>query len=338
MATATLWDHNYLGGNAERVAWAYNNVSKVTLIYHRYKAVSQHIYYRDGRIAVTMNFNQQNDVSVDLPVSNTGEEWFFSGGGKGGEVSFVVTYNNDTASDFTVSDITADQTSTVTFSNPNGLSGLTHAVSWICGSSHIDLETTYDGQLTLDCNRMNEFAALHPAENSTTITVQCVTKKGTEILGTVAKNFTLYLFNGGTSPVIPSNWFSLSDQYNNKNLANYTKANISTTVTSQYGNITGYSITGTNISKYVTVSPASSVSISEIIPIPSAGTNQIILSIYDQRGNTATAISDSFNVSSYSLPTCQANIYRVNSNGEPDGTGTYLSSDIVVNYIKQLDG
>ena len=185
---------------------------------------------------------------------------------------------------------------------------------------------------------MNEFAALHPAENSTTITVQCVTKKGTEILGTVAKNFTLYLFNGGTSPVIPSNWFSLSDQYNNKNLANYTKANISTTVTSQYGNITGYSITGTNISKYVTVSPASSVSISEIIPIPSAGTNQIILSIYDQRGNTATAISDSFNVSSYSLPTCQANIYRVNSNGEPDGTGTYLSSDIVVNYIKQLDG
>ena len=254
----------------------------------------------DGTKTFNYSFSQQFNITFNGASVKTG-----SGSGSG-------TLNTIArASSFTLSSSSLDMGGSQTVNITRASSSFTHTVQYTFGgtttTSHTKTTST-----SVSFTPALSLANKIPNATSGTCTVKVTTYNGDTAIGSSSKTFTLKV----PSSVKPT--VSLGVTYNSTLsglcLAGKSTVKVTPTGTGSYSStISSYSYSGAGLS---------GTGSSKTTGTLSAGSYTISVTVTDSRGRTNSA-STSFTVYAYSNPWVTASVYRCDSNGNANASGTY---------------
>lgn len=254
----------------------------------------------DGTKTFNYSFSQQFNITFNGASVKTG-----SGSGSG-------TLNTIArASSFTLSSSSLDMGGSQTVNITRASSSFTHTVQYTFGGTTIT-PYTKTTSTSVSFTPSLDLANKIPNATSGTCTVKVTTYNGDTAIGSSSKTFTLKV----PSSVKPN--VSLGVTYNSTLsglcLAGKSTVKVTPTGTGSYSStISSYSYSGAGLS---------GTGSSKTTGTLSAGSYTITVTVTDSRGRTNSA-STSFTVHAYSNPWVTASVYRCDSNGNANASGTY---------------
>ena len=257
----------------------------------------------DGSCSTTISFSYSNGLTSAGTYTT-----------KTGSGSATITLNTiPRASSFTLSNssLNMDKPQTVTISRAS--SSFTHTVAYTFGSSTTTVATKTTST-SVSFTPPVSLASQMPNATSGACTVKVTTYNGSTAIGNVSKTFTLVV----PSTVKPSVLITPTyhDTLGGLSVAGKSTITVKPTGTGVYGStIKTYSYSGAGLS---------GTGSSKTTGTLASGTYVITVTATDSRGRTGTGTVDLV-VYPYSLPTLSASVYRCNSGGDKDITGTYAA-------------
>lgn len=236
---------------------------------------------------------------------------------KTGSGSATVTLDTiPRTSSFTLSSSSLNMGSAQTVTISRASSSFTHTVQYTFGSS-TTTAATKSTATSISFTPPTSLASQVPSATSGTCTVKVTTYNGDTSIGSASKTFTLNV----PPSIVPS--VSVATTINNAlgGLAIAGKSTVTVTPT-------GSGNTGSSISSYAySGGGLSGTGSSKTTGTLSSGTHTFSVTAKDSRGRTATA-SKSITVYAYSNPTLSINVYRADSSGNKNGSGTYARAKL----------
>lgn len=361
MATANIWNNEVVSSNQKTFSWNYGSqyvVTDITIyIQGAASGTPKNLYDASGNPIADIN----SHTSYSIPgVGNSGSYSVKSASTGTFYIRVTVTYEDAASgSTFTISNGTTGENvvyvgdiSRITFSNTQGLTGLTHKVTWkmtnTINETKTHTATSASGASILDYRMLVEdwldYIPFNSRTGTCTVTVQ--TFKGSTSQGTTTKTFNLWVPNTTEfKPIIGS--FTAEEGsawFNNKPWKTW-----STVLQSWSGCMSKYNAslaswvltgpgftserkTGTWISGAATHQEETSI-------MQSAGTQQWTLTIKDSRGLSASA-TVSLTVSDYELPVISStSCSRMKTQDfTPDPSSVYIGGSMAYSIYNTTDG
>lgn len=257
----------------------------------------------DGSCSTTISFSYSNGLTSAGTYTT-----------KTGSGSATITLNTiPRASTFTLSSssLNMDKSQTVTISRAS--SSFTHTVAYTFGSSTTTVATKTTST-SVSFTPPVSLASQIPNATSGTCTVKVTTYNGSTAIATVNKTFTLVV----PSTVKPS--VLITPTYNNTlgglSIAGKTTVTVKPTGTGAHGStIKSYSYSGAGLS---------GTGSSKTTGTLTSGTYTITVTATDSRGRTGNGTVN-LTVYPYSAPTLSASVYRCDSAGNKEATGSYAA-------------
>jgi hypothetical protein len=216
------------------------------------------------------------------------------------------------ASSFTLSSSSLDMGGTQTVNITRASSSFTHTIAYTFGSNTTTV-TTKNTSTGISFTLPVSLASQIPNSTSGTCTVKVTTYNGSTAIGSATKTFTLKV-PSSVKPTVTA----LNPVYNNTlnglTIAGKSTVTITPVASGSYGSsITSYSYNGAGLTGTGSTKTTGTLS---------SGTYTITVTATDSRGRTNSA-SLSFTTYAYSNPSVSASVYRCNSDGTTNSSGTY---------------